>query len=182
MEFRIPRPSGAMLVAVLALVVAMSGTAYAITAASGDSLIQKRTLSGNRLRVNTVTGSEIKERSLAAVPRANDLPSLTWHKLRLLNGWQNYNGGVRRPAWAVDAQGVVHFRGAIDQSPAGSLQFARLPVGIRPAAFIFMATNMFASATGRIYVATNGYVYADPTGPDSDAQNFTSLDGITYWP
>jgi hypothetical protein len=60
-----------MVLAVLALVVAASGTAVAaMTAMSGDSLIKKRSLSGNRLRNHTVTGNQIKLSSLGTVPSA----------------------------------------------------------------------------------------------------------------
>ena len=65
------RPSASMVVAVTALVVAASGTAVAATnLTNGDSLIAKHTLSGNRLRNNTVTGQQIKVSSLGTVPSA----------------------------------------------------------------------------------------------------------------
>lgn len=65
------RPSAAMVIAVIALVVAASGTAVAATnLVSGDSLIKKNSLSGNRLRNHTVTGKQIKLSSLGTVPSA----------------------------------------------------------------------------------------------------------------
>ncbi len=65
------RPSAAMVVAIVALVVAASGTAVAATnLTTGDSLIAKRSLSGNRLRNHTVTGQQIKVSSLGTVPSA----------------------------------------------------------------------------------------------------------------
>jgi hypothetical protein len=61
------RPSGAMVVAIIALVVAASGTAIAATKmVSGDKLIIKNSLSGNRLRRQTLTGAQIKPHSLTA--------------------------------------------------------------------------------------------------------------------
>ncbi len=60
-----------MVVAIIALVVAASGTAVAATKlVSGDSLIKKHSLSGDRLRNQTVTGKEIKLSSLGEVPSA----------------------------------------------------------------------------------------------------------------
>jgi hypothetical protein len=60
-----------MIVAVIALVVAASGTAVAATQlVSGDSLIKKNSLSGNRLRNHSVQGSKIKVGSLGTVPSA----------------------------------------------------------------------------------------------------------------
>ena len=50
-----------MVVAVIALVVAASGTAVAADhLVAGDSLIKKGSLSGNRLRDHTLTGLQIK--------------------------------------------------------------------------------------------------------------------------
>ena len=61
------RPSGAMVVAIIALVVAVSGTAVAATKmVNGDKVIIKGTLSGNRLRKQTLTGAQIKPHSLTA--------------------------------------------------------------------------------------------------------------------
>jgi hypothetical protein len=72
------RPSPSMVVALLALVVAMSGTAVAATTlVNGNKLIKKRTLSGNRLHNNTLTGTQIKESALAKVPSATHADSAT---------------------------------------------------------------------------------------------------------
>ena len=60
-----------MVVAIVALVVAASGTAVAATKlVSGDSLIKKNSLSGNRLRAHTVSGKQIKLSSLGTVRNA----------------------------------------------------------------------------------------------------------------
>ncbi|MBV9605906.1 MAG: hypothetical protein JO027_12385 [Solirubrobacterales bacterium] len=65
------RPSAAMVVALVALIVASGGTAVAASQlVSGDSLIKKNSLSGNRLRNRSVAGSKIKLGSLGTVPRA----------------------------------------------------------------------------------------------------------------
>lgn len=70
------RPSAAMVVAILALVVAASGTAVAATKlVNGDSLIKKNSLSGNRLRNRSVTGAKIKVGSLGMVPSATHATS-----------------------------------------------------------------------------------------------------------
>jgi len=60
------RPSGAMLVAVMALILAASGTAIAASAmVKGDKLIKKRSLSGNRLRNHTITGKQVNLKNSA---------------------------------------------------------------------------------------------------------------------
>jgi hypothetical protein len=65
------KPSAAMLVAIVALVVAASGTAVAAShLVNGDSLIKRDSLSGNRLHNATVTGKQIRLSSLGEVPSA----------------------------------------------------------------------------------------------------------------
>ena len=71
------RPSAALVVAVIALVVAATGTAVAASQhVDGDSLIKKGSLSGDRLREHTLTRLEIKVRSLGTVPTARDAEEL----------------------------------------------------------------------------------------------------------
>ena len=65
------RPSASMMVALAALFVALGGSAVAATLASnGDLLIKKQTLSGNRLRNHTVTGTQVHLAKLGKVPSA----------------------------------------------------------------------------------------------------------------
>ncbi len=72
------RPSASMVVALIALFVAASGTAVAATKLiNGDSLIKKGTLSGNRLRKHTLTGAQIKLSKLGTVPSARHAMSAT---------------------------------------------------------------------------------------------------------
>jgi hypothetical protein len=60
-----------MVVALLALFVALSGTAIAAHLVSGDKLIALRSLSGNRLRNGTMTGKQINLSKLGTVPTAS---------------------------------------------------------------------------------------------------------------
>jgi hypothetical protein len=70
-QFGRRRPSAALVVAVIALVAAASGSAFAAgRLVSGDSLIKRHSLSGNRLRNDTVIGKQIKLSSLGQVPSA----------------------------------------------------------------------------------------------------------------
>jgi hypothetical protein len=59
-----------MVVAVAALVVALSGTAVAAGLITGDNLIRPRSLSGNRLRNHSVTGLQVAVGTLGKVPNA----------------------------------------------------------------------------------------------------------------
>jgi hypothetical protein len=74
MKFLIPRrPSASMVVATLALVVAASGTAVAgVRLAIGDKLIRPHSLSGNRLRNHSVTGTQVAAGTLGQVRSAKN--------------------------------------------------------------------------------------------------------------
>jgi hypothetical protein len=63
------RPSPALIVASLALVVAIGGTAYATTTISG-STITDHSIAGRKLIDNTLAGRQINESGLETVPRA----------------------------------------------------------------------------------------------------------------
>lgn len=74
------RPSAGVVIGVIALVVATSGTAFAAgQLVSGDSLIKKDSLSGDRLRDASVTGKKIKLSSLGTVPSARNAQELGGH-------------------------------------------------------------------------------------------------------
>ena len=65
------RPSAAIVISIVALVIAASGTALAAgRLVSGDSLIARHSLSGDRLRNQTITGRQIRLASLGEVPSA----------------------------------------------------------------------------------------------------------------
>jgi len=64
------RPSPAFGVAMLALFVAIGGTAYAAATINGGT-ITDRTIVARKMVGNTLTGAEINEATLGAVPKAN---------------------------------------------------------------------------------------------------------------
>ncbi len=69
------RPSAALLIACLALLVALGGTAGAdpigqISRLISGSQIKKNSIRGNRLVRGTITGREVNERRIGIVPRA----------------------------------------------------------------------------------------------------------------
>jgi hypothetical protein len=72
------RPSGSLVVAITALVVALSGTALGVSRlVNGDTLIKQHSLSGNRLRDHTLTGKQINLRKLGKVPNASQADNAT---------------------------------------------------------------------------------------------------------
>jgi hypothetical protein len=65
------RPSPAMVVAVLALFVALGGSGYAAVQLNGKN-IKNRSIVGQKLKRNTLTGREIRESRLGTVPSARN--------------------------------------------------------------------------------------------------------------
>ena len=71
------RPSPALLVSVVALVVALSGTAIAATSINGGA-IKKQTVGGGKLKKNTLTGFQINNQKLGSVPTATKALNTHW--------------------------------------------------------------------------------------------------------
>jgi hypothetical protein len=174
----------------------------------GSKQIKNSSITSSDVKNNSLTGSDIKESKLGTVPSATSataaataghagtadnathattadkaltLPALVFHPLTLINDWQNYNGNDRVPSFTVDANGVVHFRGAIC---CGTSENAfTVPAVIRPGSTVWLTTDQDSATTGRIYIDPDGnaYVEGDPNTPGSGV-DFTSLDGVSYIP
>ena len=81
---RARRPSAAMIVAVIALISALGGSAvaddaveFAKTKVLNGKNIKKKSIAGNKLRNNTVTGTQVNESKLGKVPSATKSDSAT---------------------------------------------------------------------------------------------------------
>jgi hypothetical protein len=70
-------PSPAMVVAVIALVVALAGTAYAAQTINGGA-IKKQTIGGGKLKKDTLTGFQINTNKLGTVPTATIATHTFW--------------------------------------------------------------------------------------------------------
>ncbi len=179
--------ASALLLAAGGLVVGLAAPAAGREASHliNGNTIKKHSISGNRLKANTVTGAQIKESTLSAVPtatQAKTLPPLKWHAVTLENGWTNYGDLVERPAaYAVDAQGIVHLRGAIKSGTSGTIAFT-LPAGLVPAKLDVDVPMICGPVGNTCYldvsdnaVAPNDSGVADP----GSVANYTSLEGVT---
>ena len=71
------RPSPAMVVAVIALIVALTGTAYAAQKINGN-LIEKQTIGAGKLKKKTLTGFQINTAKLGTVPFAKVATHTFW--------------------------------------------------------------------------------------------------------
>lgn len=74
---RSKRPSPAMVVAVIALIAALAGTAYAAQSINGGS-IKKQTIGGGKLKKKTLTGFQINTNKLGVVPAAKRAAHTYW--------------------------------------------------------------------------------------------------------
>src|SRR3954467_10671273 len=71
------RPSPAMVVAVIALIVALAGTAYAAKRINGGSII-KQSIGGGKVKKDTLTGFQINNAKLGEVPQAKVATHTFW--------------------------------------------------------------------------------------------------------
>lgn len=71
------RPSPALVVSIIALVVALAGTAYAAQTINGGS-IKKQTVGGGKLKHKTLTGFQINTNKLGTVPSARRATHTYW--------------------------------------------------------------------------------------------------------
>ncbi|HET9592188.1 MAG TPA: hypothetical protein VFP17_04660 [Solirubrobacterales bacterium] len=71
------RPSPAMVVAVIALIVALAGTAYAAHRINGNA-IEKQTIGAGKLKKKTLTGFQINTNKLGTVPFAKVATHTFW--------------------------------------------------------------------------------------------------------
>ncbi len=71
------RPSPAMIVSMIALIVALSGTALAAQSINGGA-IKKQTIGGGKLKQKTLTGFQINTNKLGTVPAARRASHTYW--------------------------------------------------------------------------------------------------------
>jgi hypothetical protein len=76
-KLRNRRPSAAMVVAVIALIAALAGTAYAARAING-ALIKHGTITGGKLKHKTLNANQINTNKLGVVPAAKTATHTYW--------------------------------------------------------------------------------------------------------
>lgn len=103
----------------------------------------------------------------------------TFTPLSLLNGWTTTPFSTAAPATAL-VSGKVYFRGAMQTSGTNPSPFV-LPVGRRPNANVYLPINLCAATKGRLFIQSSGAVTVVAEGGTfSNAQCFTSLDGVSF--
>ena len=150
-----------MIVAIIALVMATTGTAVAASKlVSGDSLVKKGTLSGNRLRKHTLTGTQINLRKLGRVPSATNAN----HATSATNATNATNATT-----AANLTGVTRFRTTIQ--PAGTSYSTAAVVTLGTAGPLSLVGECYSSAgaiTGDVFLSTTANAeysaYLDSSG------------------
>ncbi len=148
--------------------------------------IKEHSIAGNRLKHNTITGKQVKESSLGTVPRAQTLPPLVWHPIKPINGWADGSIGTpayRSPAYAVDAQGLVHFRGTLDGGLSGTVAFT-LPKADLPKPGLVVDCPMMASGgkAAMLMFRSDGAAPGPGDASSGDISDLSILDGVTLDP
>lgn len=115
-----------------------------------------------------------------AQPAAPAVTGVTWHPLTPINGWQSGQTqyGTGSPAWTV-LNGVVYLSGSVLQSGSTNGELAVLPVAARPSRVLYITVYTLGDTQGWLTIYPAGQVYATAS-PDSNAQGFTSLTGISF--
>ena len=105
----------------------------------------------------------------------------TWHKLSLINGWVSANtpsGDTGNPAYTVK-NGIVYLSGSVKQTSGSNSVFAVLPKAARAGVKMYLTDYMFQQTPGSLVITKTGAISA-LSGPQSQAQAFTSLAAISY--
>jgi hypothetical protein len=108
---------------------------------------------------------------------------LVWKTLQLVNAWETYSQFSGDPAGAVDRNGIVHLKGAMFQVQVKGVQETLafvLPPKLRPSRTVYVPVTLIVGRPGRLNITPDGLVNVQSGGAFNDAQQFTSLDGVTF--
>jgi hypothetical protein len=97
---------------------------------------------------------------------------------KLKNGWEDTIYGTAAPATNANA-GMVSLEGAMSSSGSNVTAFT-LPASQRPSATVYIPADMFGSTNGRLIIDTDGTVSVESETDNSEAFDFTSLEGISF--
>lgn len=107
-------------------------------------------------------------------PNASNFKLLT-----LTNAWTNAPFSTSN-AEAANIYGVVYLKGAIATSGTSAQPFT-LPARFAPLTSVYVQVDLCNANKGRLFIQTNGVVTVQAEGGTfSNAQCFTSLDGVSF--
>lgn len=106
--------------------------------------------------------------------------ALTYTLLPLINSWTYDGDTTRKPSAALDAENVVHLRGAMRLTSGSSQEPFVLPVKFRPNKIVYIGVSLINGKPGRLNIFPSGIVAIQAAYNTVDAFNFTSLEGVTF--
>jgi hypothetical protein len=142
-------PSPAMVVAIVALIVALAGTAYAAQSINGGA-IKKQTIGGGKLKKKTLTGFQINTNKLGVIPAAARAAHTYWVVVNNPGG-----AGNATLARASDA--------GITAAEGGGAVAVIFPVNVSGCANVAGRDNAGTTVPGAGYAQTN----VAPTNPNA---------------
>ena len=110
----------------------------------------------------------------------DDVEDLKYKSIGLKNGWGGASGSYE-PGAAIDAQGIVHLRGAVAQGIADGNNFGRLPQAVRPDETVSFPIDVAGPAPtngGELVIGADGEMTV--SGNATQHKLFSSLDGISF--
>lgn len=93
------------------------------------------------------------------------------------NGWNSAPFSTRSISFS-DVAGVLYLQGAVSSGSAARI--FTLPPNLRPTSEIFAPVDLCNGLSGSLRIAPSGNVSVNATGPFTDAQCFTSLEGVSF--
>jgi hypothetical protein len=135
------RPSAAMVVAVIALIVALAGTAYAAQSINGGA-IKKQTIGAGKIKHKTLTGYQINLNKLGTVPSAKRAAHTYW-------------AVVNNPPGAGNAALARASDAGITASEGGGAVAVVFPTNVSVCANVAARNNAGTTVPGAGYAQTN---------------------------
>jgi hypothetical protein len=159
-------PSPALLVALIALFVALGGTSYAaITSIPANSVGTKQ------LKDGAVTAAKISSSALekAKVVGKSGAPAYAGQ-------WESAGGGDEGVSFYKDPFGIVHLQGSADNSGGATTgRIFTLPLGYRPAGYLYFTVYGNVGVAGYIQISHNGAVSVFST-----SKSYVGLSNISF--
>jgi hypothetical protein len=148
-ELKSRRPSPAMVVAIVALLVALGGTAYAAQTINGGA-IKKQTIGAGKLKHKTLTGYQINTNKLGVVPASQRASHTYWAVV-------NNPTGVGNAALARASDPTI------TATEGGGAVTVILPINISGCANVAGRDNAGTTVPGAGYAQTN----TSPANPNA---------------
>ena len=154
-------------ISLVAVFIALGGTALASVIITKNSQVDRGTISGHN------PPSDKHSNIISGSINGGDLQNLVFHKANLQNGWTSAG---RTPVYTKDAFGIVHLFGNVVHSGPSSSEIFRLPAGYRPSSFVDVPVALAApDDLGVLDIEGSGSIF-----PPSPPTTYVDLEGISF--